>query len=144
MPSSSHLPLILFINLVLFHFHLTNPPSNVRKFKLLFSSSSFSGSEMAKTRGAHTYRPQVHQGPSLSTVGPYSAAAGSPAADIVAFGPFPAAVSSSAVGPSAAGVSTGPRAPAVHPTSAPAAVAPAAGDAGGSSSVAPAQRSHHT
>ena len=144
MPSSSHLPLILFINLVPFHFHLTNSPSSVRKFQLLFSSSSFSGSEMAKTRGAHTYRPRVRQGPSPSAVNPSSAAAGSPAADVAAAGPFPTTGPSSVAGPSAAAVGIGSRAPVVRPTAAPAAATPAAGDAGGSSSVAPAQRRYHT
>ena len=84
---------------------------------------------MAKKRGAHTYRPWVGQGLSPSAAGPSSAAAGSPAADIAA------------VGPSAAAVGAGPRASVVRPT---AAAAPAAGDAEGSSSVAPAQRRYHT
>ena len=122
MPSSSHLPLLPFINLVPFHFRLTNLPSTFRKFQLFFSSYSFSGSKMAKTRGAHTYRPRVCQGLSSPAGGP----------SLVA-GP------SSAAGPSAAAVGVGPRAPDVHPTT-----APAAGDAEGSSSVAPAQRRYHT
>ena len=129
MPSSSHLPLLPLINLVPFHFRLTNPPSGFKKFQLFFFRCSFSGSEMAKTRGAHTYRPRVSQGPSPSAAGPSSATAGSPAADIAA------------AGPSAATVGAGPRAPTVRPT---AAAAPAAGDAEGSSSVAPAQRRYHT
>ena len=138
MPSSSHLPLLPFINLFPFHCRLTNPPSSLRKFQLCFSSCSFSGSEMAKTRGAHTYRPRVRQGPSPSTAGPSSTATESPTADIAAAGP------SSAVGPSAAAVGTGPRAHAVRPTAAPVAAAPAAVDAEGSSSVTPAQRRYHT
>ena len=88
---------------------------------------------MAKTRGAHTYRLRVRQGPSPFAAGPSSAAAGSPAADIAAAGP------SSATCPLAAAIGAGPRALAVRPTA-----APAAGDAEGFSSVAPAQRRYHT
>ena len=130
--------LLPFINLVPFNFNLTNPPSSFRKFQLFFSSCSFSGPELAKMRGAHTFRPQVSQGPSLLAVGPSSAPIGSPAADIAAAGPF------SAVGPSTAAVSADPRAPAMRPTTAPASVAPTDGDAEGSSYVAPAQRRYHT
>ena len=93
---------------------------------------------MVKTRGAHTFRPQVHQGSSPPATGPSSAATGSPAADVAAAGP------SSAAGPSEAVVGADPRAPAVRPTAAPAATAPTTGDADGSSSVAPAQRRYHT
>ena len=126
MPSSSHLPLLPFINLVPFHFRLTNPPSSFRKFQLFFSSCSLSGSEMEKTRGAHTYRPRVRQGSSPSTAGP-----------------------SSTTSPSVAAVGAGPGAPAVRPTAtvvavSAAAAAPTTGDAEGSSSVAPAQRRYHT
>ena len=39
---------------------------------------------MAKTRGAHTFRPRVRQGPSSPAAGPSSTAAGSPAADLAA------------------------------------------------------------
>ena len=53
----------------------------------------------------------------------------------------PAAVGSFAVGPS---VAAGPRVLAAHPTADVASPAPAAGDAEGSSSVAPAQRRYHT
>ena len=132
MPSSSHQPILPFINLFPFHCRLTNPPSSFRKFQLFFSSCSFSGSEMAKTRGAHTYRPWVRQGPSPSAAGPSSAASGSPVADIAAAGPY------STVGPSAAVVGASPRAPAVCPTAASAAATSAVVDAKGSSSVAPA------
>ena len=138
MPSSSHLPLLPFINLFPFHCRLTNPPSSLRKFQLFFSSCSFSGSEMAKTRGAHTYRPWVRQGPSPSSTGPSSTAVGSSTSDIAATGP------SFAAGPLAAAIGTGPRAPAVRPTAAPAAAAPATIDAEGSSSVATAYRRYHT
>ena len=89
---------------------------------------------MEKTRGAHTYRPQVRQGQSSPAVGPSHAAAGSPAADIAAVGLSSSAGPSSAAGPLEATVGAGPRAPVVRPT---AAATPAAGDAGGSSSVAP-------
>ena len=81
---------------------------------------------MEKTRGAHTFRSRVRQGPS-------SPAVGSSAADIAAVGP------SAVVGPSSAAAGIDPSAPAARPT-----VAPAAGDAEGSSSVAPAQRRYHT
>ena len=90
---------------------------------------------MAKIRGAHTYRPRVRQGPSPPAAGPSPAAAGSSAADTAAAGPS-AVADPSVAGPSAAAVGAGP--------SAPAAVAPAVGDAVGSSSVAPAQRRYHT
>ena len=94
---------------------------------------------MAKTRGAHTFRPRVLQGSSPPTAGPSSAAAGSLAADVVAVGPSSTAGPPSTVSPSAAAVGAGPRAPAVPPTA-----APAAGDAEDSSFVAPAQRRYHT
>ena len=81
---------------------------------------------MEKTRGAYTFRSRVRQGPS-------SPANGSSAADIVSVGP------SAVAGPSIAATGTDPSAPAARPT-----VAPAAGDAEGSSSVAPAQRRYHT
>ena len=98
---------------------------------------------MAKTRRAYTYRPWVRQGPSSPAVGPSSAAVGSPAADVAAAGPSSTA-GPSAADPSAAAVGAGPRAPVVRPTTAPTATAPAAGDAEGSSFVAPAQRRYHT
>ena len=100
---------------------------------------------MAKTRGAHTFRPRVRQGPSPPAAGPSSAAAGSPATDVEATGPSSAAGPSSTAGPSsvagpsAAAVGADLRAPAVPPTA-----APATGDAEGSSSVALAQRRYHT
>ena len=86
-------------------------------------------------RGAHTFRPRVRQGSSPSATGPSSAAAG-PSSTTA--GP------SSAVVPSAVAVGAGLKAPAVRPTAAPAATASAAGDAEGSSSMAPAQRRYHT
>ena len=89
---------------------------------------------MEKMREAHTFRSWVRQGPSPPATGPSPAAARSSAADIAAVSP------TAAVGPAAAG----PNAPAARSTSAPAAAAPAAGNAEGSSSVAPAQRRYHT
>ena len=95
---------------------------------------------MVKTRGAHTFRPRVRQGSSPPVAGPSSAAAGSPAADVASPCPSSGSIGPSSVaGPSEAAVGTGPRAPTVRPTA-----APAAGDAVGSSSVAPAQRRYHT
>ena len=87
---------------------------------------------MAKTRGAHSLRPWVRQGPTPSAVGP------------------PAASPSTAVGPSATATGASPSVPVVFPSVAAASPAPsvvqspAAGDAEGSSSVAPAQRRYHT
>ena len=75
---------------------------------------------MEKTRGAHSFRPWVRQGPSSLIVGPYTT-----------------------VGSSAAVAGSSPSMPIVYPTSAHAADVPA-GDAEGSSSVAPSQRRHHT
>ena len=89
---------------------------------------------MAKTRGAHTYRPWVCQGPSPPAAGPSPAAAGSSAADTAAADP-----TSTAAGPSATVAGAGPNSLAARPTA-----APAAGDAVGSSSMAPAQRRYHT
>ena len=87
---------------------------------------------MAKTRGAHSFRPRVRQGPTpptgTSTPGPSSAVAA----------------------PSTAAAGADPNMPAASPSvvaasPAPAAVqSPAAGDAEDSSSVAPAQRRYHT
>ena len=79
---------------------------------------------MAKTRGAHSFRLRVRQGPTRSVVGP--SAAGPAAA-----GPFVTA------GPSAATAGAGPSVPAARPTADAASHAPASGDAEGSSSVAP-------
>ena len=93
---------------------------------------------MANTRGSHTYRPRVGQGPSPSAVGPYSAAARSLTTNIAAGGP------SSFACPSAATVGVGPRAHVECPTTAPAAAAHAAGDGDGSSSMAPAQMRYYT
>ena len=95
---------------------------------------------MEKMRGAHTFRPRVPQGLSPPVAGPSFAAAGSSAADIAAVSP------SFTAGPSAVAVGASPKAPVVRPTTAPAAAAPAptAGDAEGSSSVAPTQRRYHT
>ena len=82
---------------------------------------------MAKTRGAHSFRPQVCYGPTPPTVGSFAAAG--PSAAAVAACPGMLAVPPSAAAPSPA----------------PATVqSPAAGDAEGSSSVAPAQRRYHT
>ena len=85
---------------------------------------------MAKTRRAHSFRPQVRQGPT-SVAGPSTAgpAAAGPSADFVA------------VGPSTAAASADPSVPAARPTAAPTL---ATGDAEGSSSVAPTQRRYHT
>ena len=85
---------------------------------------------MVKTRGAHTYRPRVDQGPSPPAAGPSPAAADPSSASTDPF---------SAAGPSVVAVGAGPSAPAERSTA-----APAAGDAEGSSSVAPAQRRYHT
>ena len=93
---------------------------------------------MEKTRGAHTFRSRVHQGPSPPAAGPSPASVGSSAADIAAVGP------SVAADPSAAAAGAGPNAPAARTNAAPVACAPVAGDAEGSSSVAPAQRRYHT
>ena len=93
---------------------------------------------MAKTRGAHSLRPRVRQGPTPLTVGPSTA------------GPYAAVGPSTAASPSTAAAGANPRVPAVRPSvaaasSAPSAVqSPAAGDAEGSSYVAPAHRRYHT
>ena len=81
---------------------------------------------MAKTRGAHSFRSQVRQGPTPPAVGPSTAG------------------SSAAEGPFAAAAGADPSVPAACPTATPASPAPTAGDAEGSSSVAPAQRRYHT
>ena len=73
---------------------------------------------MVKTRGAHSFRPLVCQGPTPPAVGPST----------VGF--------STAAGPSTAAAGHSPSVPAVRP--------PDAGDAEGSSSVAPSQRRYHT
>ena len=93
---------------------------------------------MAKTRGAHSFRPRVHQGPTppveTSTPGLSSTAAAPSAV---------AALFSTAAG-------AGPSVPIAYPSVAAASPAPAvvqgpaAGDAEGSSSVAPTQRRYHT
>ena len=90
------------------------------------------------TRGAHSFRPRVHQGPTppakTSTLGPSSAAAG------------PSAIT----GPSAAAASASPSVLIVRPSVAAALAAPivvqspAAANAEGSSSVFPSQRRYHT
>ena len=87
---------------------------------------------MAKTRGAHSFKLRVRQGPippaGTSTPGP----------------------SSAAVAPSTAAVDAGPSVPDARPSIAaasPALVAvqsPAVSDAEGSSSIAPTQRRYHT
>ena len=81
---------------------------------------------MAKTRGAHSFRPQVRQGPTPA-----------------------AANTSAATGPSASAVGASPSVPAARPSVAAASptpatvLGPAAGDAEGSS-MAPTQRRYHT
>ena len=87
---------------------------------------------MAKTRGAHSFRPRVRQGPTPPAAGPSPAAA-----DLTTAG-------SVAIGHSAAAAGTDPRVPTARPTTDAASPAPAAGDVEGSSSVAPAQRRYHT
>ena len=74
---------------------------------------------MAKTRGAHSFRPRVRQGPSPP-----------------ATGSSPLAVGPSSASPSAAAVGASPSVPAVR--------LPAAVDAKGSSSMAPAHRRYYT
>ena len=75
---------------------------------------------MVKTRGAHSFRPQVHQSPTPPATGP----------SIVGSS---AAVGPSGVGPSAAAVGASSSVLAVRPP-----------DAEGSSSVAPTQKRYHT
>ena len=91
---------------------------------------------MAKTRGAHSFRPRVRQGPSPSTIG--SSTAGPVAAGPAAVGPSAGFISA---GPSVAAVGAGPSMPAARPTAAP---TPASIDAEGSSSMTPAQGRYHT
>ena len=59
-------------------------------------------------------------------------------------GPFAVTGPSAAVGPSTAAAGNDPSMPVARPTADAASLAPAAGDAEGSSSVAPAQRRYHT
>ena len=99
---------------------------------------------MGKTRGAHSFRPWVRQGPTPPIVGPFASAGPS------VVGPS-AASPSAAAGPSAAAAGTSPSVPVVRPSAAAAYSAPSAvqnppvsGDVEGSSSVAPAQRRYHT
>ena len=107
---------------------------------------------MAKTRGAHSFRPRVRHGPTPPTVDPSPAAAGFPASNPAAANPVsadttatgPDTAGSVAVGPFAAETGAGPRVPAARPNADAASPAPAAGDVEGSSSVAPAQRRYHT
>ena len=87
---------------------------------------------MAMTRGAHSFRPQVRQGPTPPTAGP------SPTTADPATAGF-AAADSAAAGPSTAAAGPCPSAPNACPTA-----APAAGDVEGSSFMAPAQRRYHT
>ena len=91
---------------------------------------------MAKTKGAHSFRPRVRQGLSPSTAGP--SATCPVASGPSAVGPSACSV---AVGPSTVAAGISPSVPAAGPT---AASTPAAGDAEGSSFVAPAQRRYHT
>ena len=90
---------------------------------------------MTKTRGAHSFRPWVRQGPTPPTSGPFTAG---PSAGFVATGP------SAAAGPSVAAAGAGLSMPTTRSTANAASPAPTAGDANGSSSVAPAQRRYHT
>ena len=83
---------------------------------------------MAKTRGAHSFRPRVCQGPSSPAADPSPAAAGSI--------PSAAAGPSAAASPSTAAACASPSVPAVRP--------PAAVDAEGSSSMALAHRRYYT
>ena len=93
---------------------------------------------MAKTRGAHSFRSRVRQGPTppVGTSTPSSSSA--------------IAAPSAAAAPSFAAAGAGPRVPDAHDSVASASPAPttvqspSAGDAKGSSSVAPAQRRYHT
>ena len=126
----------------LFHFIFK---SQIILSENLFSSLSCfpSGPKMAKTRGAHSFRPQVRQDLTPPAAGPSAAG---PTAAGPASGPSassPTAVGAGITGPSAAAAGTGPSVPAVRPIIAAASLAPAAGDAEGSSSVAPAQRRYH-
>ena len=95
---------------------------------------------MAKTRGAHSFRSRVRQGPTPPATGPFvvGPAAAGPSAGSFATSP------SAATGPSAAAAGSGPSMPAARPTVDAASPAPTAGDAEGSSSVTPAQRRYHT
>ena len=79
---------------------------------------------MAKTRGAHSFRPQVCRDHTPPAAGPSPTTAD------------PAVPGSVIAGPYATAAGAGPAAPT--------AAAPAAGDAEGSSSMAPAQRRYHT
>ena len=81
---------------------------------------------MAKTRGAYSFRPRVRQGPTPPVASP--SVAGPAAAGLFS--------GSLATGPSTAAAGASPSVPAVRP--------PAASDAEGSFSVAPAQRRYHT
>ena len=78
---------------------------------------------MAKTRGAHSFRPRVRQGPTPPAASPSAAA-----------GPAAAVDPSAAIDPSIAATSLAPVA----------VQSPAVGDVEGSSSMAPAQRRYHT
>ena len=94
---------------------------------------------MAKTSGAHFFRPRVNQGPTPLAVGP---AVASPATAGPSAGP--ATASPSTAGPSTAAAGADPSVPAVRPIVAAASPAPAVGDVEGASSMAPAQRRYHT
>ena len=84
---------------------------------------------MAKTRGAHSFRPQVHRAPTPPTAGPSPATTDPAAAG-------PATAGSVAAGHSVAAAGADPAAPTF--------ATPAVGDAEGSSSVALAHRRYHT
>ena len=118
---SSHLPLLPFINPCSLSFSIHTSSFQFLKNPTL-SSCSPSSPTMAKTRGAHSYRPQVRQGPTpptgpstpgpSSASGPTSAAAGAPLPPqlapalawllhcpfVAAASPAPAAVQSPAAG----------------------------------------------
>ena len=94
---------------------------------------------MAKTRGAHSFRPRVRQGPTPPAASPFPVVIG-PSPTAVGF----PAVDPVAVGPSVAAAGAGPRVPAAFPTIHATPPAPAVGDVMGSSSMAPAQRRYHT
>ena len=103
---------------------------------------------MAKTRGAHSFRPRVRQGPTppagTSTPGPSTAATGPSATGPSTTSP------SAAVVPSTTAAGAGPSVLAMRPSTAAASPAPAAvqspvsADVEGSSSVAPVLRRYHT
>ena len=102
---------------------------------------------MAKTRGAHSFRPRVLQGPIPTVAGPSPATTYFLAAEPTVADPttaIPAVAGFVTANPSAAAVGADPRVPAAHPTADDASPALAVGDIEGSSSVALVQRRYHT